>query len=74
MTDFEVPCLRFCFQGSAYWRYSDTTTKKLDTGYPNSIANGFHGVPSNLDAAFVWSGNGMTYFIKGIDLKIYLSK
>ena len=27
---------------------------------------GFPGVPGNLDAAFVWSGNGRIYFIKGL--------
>ena len=30
------------------------------------IRDGFPGVPDNLDAAFVWSGNGRIYVIKGL--------
>jgi len=29
------------------------------------IRDGFPGAPENMDAAFVWSGNGRIYFIKG---------
>jgi len=29
------------------------------------IRDGFPGAPDNMDAAFVWSGNGRIYFIKG---------
>ena len=29
------------------------------------IRDGFPGAPDDLDAAFVWSGNGRIYFIKG---------
>jgi len=29
------------------------------------IRVGFPGVPNDIDAAFVWSGNGRIYFIKG---------
>merc|ERR1712107_51843 len=36
-----------------------------DSGYPKEIANGFEGIPSNIDAVFVWSGNGKIYFFKG---------
>lgn len=35
-----------------------------DTGYPKMISKGFAGVPNNVDAAFVWSGNGKIYFFK----------
>lgn len=50
-------------QGDKYWRYEQ---KQLKAGYPKLISKGFTGVPDNIDAAFVWSGNGKTYFIKGM--------
>jgi len=38
---------------------------RLDSGYPKPISDGFAGIPSNIDTAFVWSGNGKIYFFKG---------
>ena len=38
---------------------------RMDPGYPKEIGVGFAGIPNNVDAAFVWSGNGKTYFFKG---------
>lgn len=49
-------------QGSKYWRFSD---RKMASGYPKEISVGFAGIPNDVDAAFVWSGNGKTYFFKG---------
>lgn len=37
----------------------------MASGYPKEISVGFAGIPNNVDAAFVWSGNGKTYFFKG---------
>ena len=37
----------------------------MDPNYPKQISKGFAGIPSNIDAAFVWSGNGKIYFTKG---------
>ncbi|ELU14292.1 hypothetical protein CAPTEDRAFT_228569 [Capitella teleta] len=51
----------YFFKGSQYWRYN---SNGLANGYPRSISRGFPGVPNNLDASFVWSGNDVTYFIK----------
>jgi len=38
----------------------------MDGNYPKNIAEDFPGVPNDLDAAFVWSGDGETYFFKGV--------
>ena len=46
----------YFFKGDKYWRFS--TEGKMDRDYPKRISKGFDGVPNNLDAAFVWSGNG----------------
>lgn len=45
-----------------YWRFRN---KKMDSGYPKDISVGFEGIPNSIDTAFVWSGNGKTYFFKG---------
>lgn len=50
-------------QGPQYWRY---VGKKLDGDYPKPISEGFAGIPDDLDAALVWSGNGKIYFFKGL--------
>lgn len=52
-------------QGGEYWRFSDLS---VDSGYPKKISKGFSGIPDNIDAAFVWSGNGKIYFFKVISL------
>jgi len=56
----------FFVQGERYWRYSGWPgTRQLDAGYPRLIGDGFPGVPSDLDAAFVWGKRRHIYFIKG---------
>jgi matrix metalloproteinase-14 (membrane-inserted) len=49
-------------QGNQYWRFSG---KQIDSEYPKRISDGFQGIPSNVDAAMVWGGNGKIYFFKG---------
>lgn len=56
------PARVYFFKGDKYWRYEN---KQLKADYPKLISRGFQGLPNNIDAAFVWSGNGKTYFIKG---------
>lgn len=45
-----------------YFRYKGS---KMDGTYPKDISEGFTGIPDDLDAALVWSGNGKIYFYKG---------
>lgn len=40
---------------------------------PRNISEGFDGIPNHLQTAFVWSGNGKTYFVKG-DLACSITK
>ena len=39
----------------------------LFQGFPKQISDGFEGIPSNVDAAFVWGRNDKIYFFKGSD-------
>ena len=50
----------YAFQGSSYWKLTDTS---VEPGYPRPIAEGWEGLPQDIDAAFTWT-NGKTYFIK----------
>lgn len=53
----------YFFKDSRYWKF---IRGRPASGYPKRIGvDGFYGLPSNLDAAFVWSGNGKVYFTKG---------
>jgi matrix metalloproteinase-14 (membrane-inserted) len=56
-------------KGSRYWRY---THFQLDADYPKDLSEGFAGVPSNIDTALVWSGNGKIYFFKGMRQQFFV--
>lgn len=64
--DYEIskkiskPARTYFFKGSKYWRFEH---RRLLPGYPKDITS--WGLPHSVDSAFVWSGNGMTYFTKG---------
>jgi matrix metalloproteinase-14 (membrane-inserted) len=47
--------------GDKYWKFNNTRPLP---GYPRNMSLGFPGAPSNVDAAFVWGGNGKIYFVK----------
>ncbi|NXY23741.1 VTNC protein, partial [Atrichornis clamosus] len=56
----------YLFKGTQYWRFDDGA---LDPGYPRDIAEGFEGIPNNVDAAFAlpahsYHGNERVYFFK----------
>ncbi|XP_046552154.1 matrix metalloproteinase-16-like [Haliotis rubra] len=50
----------FLFKGETYWKFHN-----FRLIYRRKITEGFRGVPDHIDAAFVWSGNSKTYFVKG---------
>ncbi|KAK2168567.1 hypothetical protein LSH36_16g14031 [Paralvinella palmiformis] len=52
----------YLFSGDKFWRYDN---KGLRSGYPKLIKAGFPGLPSDIDAAFVWKRTGFTYVFKG---------
>merc|ERR1712029_1277750 len=52
----------YVFKGNKYFKLNDDG---VESGYPRFISSGWDGLPSNVDAAFVWSGNGKIYFLKG---------
>ena len=53
-------------QGSQYWKHKNMSPVP---GYPKDISEGFPGIPSDVDTAFVWGGNNKIYFFKGINIK-----
>ena len=57
---------KYQLQGSKYWKFENM---KPYPGYPKDLSGGFPGIPNNIDAAFVWSGNGKIYFFKVIDIE-----
>tara|TARA_B110000027_G_scaffold123253_1_gene138865 strand:- start:3 stop:578 length:576 start_codon:yes stop_codon:yes gene_type:complete len=54
----------YLFKGSFVYKYNDKSMK-IASGFPKLITNVFEGIPSNLDAVFVWGKDKATYFIKG---------
>lgn len=52
----------FFFKGDSYWRFNDLY-HQVDVGYPRALA-AWGGVPTDVDAAFLWS-DGFSYFFKG---------
>lgn len=65
VSEVERPAQNYFFKGSQVWQYVDGA---LSSGFPKPISSEFQGLPTdgNIDAAFVWNGNGHIYFIKGI--------
>ena len=49
-------------KGRKYWKFEN---RRPQPGYPKAIKDGFPGIPTGVDVAFVWGGNGKIYFFKG---------
>ncbi|RWS07178.1 Matrix metalloproteinase-16-like protein [Dinothrombium tinctorium] len=47
----------FFFKGSQYWRF-DEKSMRVEADYPRDMAF-WKGLPTNIDAAFTWSRNGL---------------
>ena len=54
----------FFFKGQFVYKY-DSKAMKMMPGYPKLIDSEFPGLPSNIDAAFVWAKDNNTYIFKG---------
>jgi matrix metalloproteinase-14 (membrane-inserted) len=57
----------YFFKASQVWCYTmnGDLNFNLNSGYPKPISAEFTNLPSDLNAAFIWSGNGKLYFTKG---------
>ena len=53
--------ITYFFKDSRVWRFVNNRVYRSQT----RISNVFPGLPSDIDAAFVWSGNDQRYFVKG---------
>ena len=53
--------LTFFNQGSKYWEFENRDPVLTD----GVLSDRFPGLPSGIDAIFIWTGNGKTYAIKG---------
>ena len=54
----------YLFKGRFVYKYNDSSMK-IASGFPKRISLVFDGIPSNIDAVFVWGKDRATYFIKG---------
>lgn len=54
----------YFFSGSFYWRY-DNKNKRIDSGYPKKIKQGWRGLSSKIDTAYSSATEKKTYFISG---------
>ena len=48
-------------QGDKYWEFENRDAVVLE----GELNERFPGLPSGVDAVFIWTGNGKTYAIKG---------
>ena len=52
----------YLFAGNQYWRLEETS-QKVEVDYPRNM-NVWRGIPANLNSAFTWHKNGISYFFK----------
>jgi len=56
--------ITYFFKGQFVYKY-DYRTNKISPGFPKLISTVFNGVPSNINAVFVWAKDNNIYFFKG---------
>ena len=59
----------YILKGSQVWLF---VNQEPVSSVGHAIADLFPGIPDNLDAAFVWSGNGRIYFVK-VQLSVWVN-
>lgn len=52
----------YFFANGRYWRF-DEEEEKTEADYPRDMSV-WKGIPRDLDAAFTWQADGLTYFTK----------
>ena len=54
----------YFLKGDLYWRYNEFL-RRMDTGYPKRISEGWSGLVGPFDGAMTWNVDGNSYFFQG---------
>ena len=63
--NFELKLSLYFLQGPYVYIMDEGYGTEGYVNYPQAISNVFPGLPPNVDAATVWTGNNKLYFFKG---------